>query len=300
MKKVAESAGISRSQLVARLGSESTQRRKHYAIRNDEELLPLIMAVVNERPTYGYRRICAVLNRQFTEQGRPQVNHKRIYRIMRQNDLLLPRHTGKRTRRAHTGRVATEASNQRWCSDSFEFLCDDGKRIRVVFAIDAHDREIISYIATTGGITSQHVQDLMLECVERRFASHSSPHQIEWLNDNGSCYTAKETKAFASYLNLNVCYTPVRSPESNGMSEAFVKTIKRDYVYVNSRQTADHAMRMLPVWIDDYNEKAPHKSLGMLSPREFIRRNIFLAESGEGGVAVAAITRPVNRSEEAL
>lgn len=283
MKRVAEAAGISRSQLSLRI-KEPLQGRKSYVMQEDTDLLPLIMAIVDERPTYGYRRICAMLNRKLKERGRPKVNHKRIYRIMRQNDLLLSRHTGKRTERSHTGKVSTKASNQRWCSDSFEFLCDDGKRVRVVFAIDAHDREIISYIATTGGITSQHVQDLMLECVEKRFASHSAPHQIEWINDNGSCYTARETREFAGYLNLNVCYTPVRSPESNGMSEAFVKTIKRDYVYVNARQTADCAMQMLPVWIEDYNDKAPHKSLGMLSPREFIRRNIFWAEGGVEGV----------------
>jgi transposase InsO family protein len=52
---------------------------------------------------------------------------------------------------------------------------------------------------------------------------------IEHLSDNGSPYTAKETRDFAAALNLVPCFTPVRSPESNGMSEAFVKTFKRDY-----------------------------------------------------------------------
>ena len=49
-------------------------------------------------------------------------------------------------------------------------------------------------------------------------------------SDNGSPYTAKETRVFAQALNLTPCFTPVASPESNGLSEGFVKTLKRDDV----------------------------------------------------------------------
>jgi len=51
-----------------------------------------------------------------------------------------------------------------------------------------------------------------------------APQPIEYLSDNGSAYTAKETRDFANALNPVPCFTPVRSPESNGMSEAFAKT----------------------------------------------------------------------------
>ena len=53
------------------------------------------------------------------------------------------------------------------------------------------------------------------------------------LRVNVSPYTAKETRDFAAALNLVSCFTPLRSPESNGMSGAFVKTFKRDYLRVN-------------------------------------------------------------------
>ena len=61
----------------------------------------------------------------------------------------------------------------------------------------------------------------------------------------------------------------MKSPESNGMSEAFVKTFKRDYVYVNELFSAADVMSKLPEWFADYNEAAPHKGLKMKSPREF-------------------------------
>jgi transposase InsO family protein len=57
------------------------------------------------------------------------------------------------------------------------------------------------------------------------------------------------------------------------MAEAFVKTFKRDYVYVNSVESAQDVMRQLPNWFEDYNENHPHKGLKMKSPRKFLRLN---------------------------
>ena len=70
----------------------------------------------------------------------------------------------------------------------------------------------------------------MLACVERRFATTRTSHPVQWLADNGSAYTARETLEFAAALGLVACFTPVRSPESNGVSEAFVKTLTQQSV----------------------------------------------------------------------
>jgi putative transposase len=58
-------------------------------------------------------------------------------------------------------------------------------------------------------------------------------------------------------------------PESNGMAEALVNTIKRDYVYTNDCETAEKVLKMLPDWFHDYNNIAPHSALGMISPVEY-------------------------------
>ena len=73
-----------------------------------------------------------------------------------------------------------------------------------------------------------------LEAIEKHFATARAPHLIEHLPDNGSCYTALETRQFAVALNLKPCFTPVKSPQSNGISEAFVKTLKRDYIKISN------------------------------------------------------------------
>ena len=94
MKAIADTMGVARSHLVERMKAGKPARCR-YDKADDAWLLPLIRELVDCRATYGYRRICALLNRKLEGMGKPSVNHKRVYRIMRQNGLLLTRHTGK-------------------------------------------------------------------------------------------------------------------------------------------------------------------------------------------------------------
>ncbi|MCZ5435929.1 DDE-type integrase/transposase/recombinase, partial [Escherichia coli] len=81
----------------------------------------------------------------------------------------------------------------------------------------------------SGGFDSEKVQDVMLGAVERRFCIELPASPVVWLTDNGSCYRANETRKFARMLGIEPKNTAVRCPESNGIAEIFVKTIKRDF-----------------------------------------------------------------------
>lgn len=272
MKRVCEALAVSRSNIAERGKGESSPQGR-YRMPDDGWLLPLIREVVDERPTYGYRRIHALVNKALRAVGKNPVNHKRVYRIMKQNGLLLARFTGRKTARPHDGKVVTLKSNLRWCSDVFEIACWSSEVVRVAFSLDCCDREVMSYVATPFWINGEMVRDLMIQSVEHRFGGIDKlPHQIEWLTDNAKYYLAHETVEFAKGINLIPCSTPVYSPESNGMAEAFVKTFKRDYVYIKDRPDARTVLAQLPQWFEDYNENHPHKGLSMHSPREYIRR----------------------------
>ncbi len=90
---------------------------------------------------------------------------------------------------------------------------------------------------------------------------------------NGVAPTVKDTHIFARHLGLKSCFTPVKSPQSNGISEAFVKTFKRDYVRVNPLPDAESVLSSIENRIEDDNENHPHSGLKWKSPREFIRAN---------------------------
>ena len=160
MKTVAEVIGVSRANLSERL-RERPQPPVGRPPLPDDELVAQIEAVIAELPTYGYRRVHAILKRQALAAGLKPANHKRVYRVMKVHGLLLDRHAGGVERR-HDGRIAVDERNRRWCSDGFEIGCDNGERVRVAFALDCCDREAMSFLATTAGISSNDVRDLMV------------------------------------------------------------------------------------------------------------------------------------------
>ena len=273
MNTVAATLDVARSHLAARLAQRtagrSPQRRGRPPLP-EEALLAEIETVIEDMPTYGYARVWARLRRKALTEGRAPANRKRVYRVMKVHGLLLERHAGGVERR-HDGRIAVSRSNLRWCSDGFEIGCDNGEKVRVAFALDCCDREAMGHVATTEGIKGEDVCDLMVTAVEHRFGKvNRLPQTIEWLTDNGSCYIAGPTRRFARDIGLEPLTTPVQSPQSNGMAEAFVRTFKRDYVAVNPTPDAKTVMAQLPFWFDHYNNLHPHKALGYQSPREFI------------------------------
>ncbi|MGN5414585.1 integrase core domain-containing protein, partial [Escherichia coli] len=99
-----------------------------------------------------------------------------------------------------------------------------------------------------------------------------SPPTICNSADNGSCYRANETRQFARMLGLEPKSTAVRSPESNGIAESFVKTIKRDYISVMPKPDGLTAAKNLAEAFEHYNEWHPHSALGYRSPREYLRQ----------------------------
>ncbi len=217
MKTVCEVLGVSRSNLAvkSKRPTEWVDRRKTPAL-DDGPLATELRGLVADVPTYGYRRVWALLRRSRGAQAQPRVNAKRVYRVMRTNGLRLerrPRHA--QSVRRHDGKIAVDRSNARWCSDGFEFRCDDGAPLRVVFALDCCDREAMSWVASTGGYTGDMVRDVMLQAVENRFhGALKTDGEIEWLSDNGSCYIADETLTFSRAIGLKPVTTPVRSPQS--------------------------------------------------------------------------------------
>ncbi len=79
-------------------------RATRYNALEDEALLPYIRKIADQRGSYGYRRITTLLNHRLLMEGKNKVNHKRVYRIMKLNKLLLPAY-GKKSTRTHDGKI---------------------------------------------------------------------------------------------------------------------------------------------------------------------------------------------------
>lgn len=109
----------------------------------------------------------------------------------------------------------------------------------------------------------------MLRSVEKRLGDKLPDTAVQWLTDNGSAYTAHETRRFDRELNLEPCTTAVSSPQSNGTAERFVKTMEEDYIAFMPKPDVRTAVQNLAAAFTHYNEHHPHSALGYLSPREY-------------------------------
>lgn len=271
--------GLARSHVkdLLKRSADWTDGRSHRTPSDDDRLLDELRHEIAELPSYGYRRACALVNRQRRETGASPVNAKRVYRVLAGAGLLLPKAPRRRhSTRRHEGRVAVSRSDLRWCSDGLEIKCDSGQTVTATFTKDCCDREVLAWRAWEGkGLPGEPVREMLIEAVERRFgAVEAVPagHELEFLSDNGGAYIAADTRALARSLGLKPINTPVCSPQSNGIAESFVNTFKRDYVARMDLSNARTVLAQLPAAFEHFNEVHPHSSLKMRSPREFRRQ----------------------------
>ena len=264
MSRVCAALGVGR----ATVYRAAAPRAPRYAKADDRAVAAQIRAVIRDRATYGYRRVTALVNGACGT----AYNRKRVRRVMELNGWTLPVRARRRSGRAHTGRVARDGSNERWCSDSFLVPCADGAVVEVGFVLDCCDRECIAALGQPVDLAGADIRALMGAAVAARFPAGRAAPVVQWLSDNEGMYTALETVIAAERLGLTPVTTPAYSPQSNGMAEAFVKTMKRDYVDGADLSSAGAVLDQLPRWVADYNGVAPHSALGYLAPHEYRRR----------------------------
>lgn len=274
---------IGRTLQLSRLSAwRQSRERPHFHRRaEDPQGLERVREVTRRRDRDGHRRVCARLNRLF----KTWCNRERTRRLMRRHGLQLPPTVRRRTGRAHVGTIETERPDMRGCSDVrgcrdvLEIGGWNGETVQVGVALDCCDGEALPDVAAARDRTGEDLRLLMSRAIRHRVPEAGrTAGPLQWLSDNGAISTALETPLLAGRLGLVPVTTPARSPPSNGMSEAFVNPLRRDYVEGAELWSAETVLAQGEGWIRGYNEEPPHSALGMKSPREF-RAEAALAAS---------------------
>lgn len=230
------------------------------------ELAEVIRNIIKERPvTYGYRRVHAMIR----ELG-IRCDSKTVHRYMRLKLWLSTERTKRKARERREGVVAVAEPNTRWASDITEINAWNGEKGRFSIVIDCADRQVIEYLWARS-IKGVDILAMVKRALLKRFEEGRIPRKgsLEFLSDNGPQYIKGELQQDLKELGFEVCNTPIRSPESNGIAESFFKTFKRDYVYQHECESFEDVGRKIGGWVEDYNTKAPHSALGMMSPSKF-------------------------------
>lgn len=231
----------------------------------DELLVLRIERLISMLPTFGYRRLWAML--RFREGIR--VNRKAVYRILKLKKWFV--HERRRTPRPRVkgNRSRAEASNQRWAMDVTHIDCGRDGWAHLAVVIDCHDREVIGYEFALRGRAKEAERALEEACIGRFGTLRPEGPTPLLRSDNGLVFQSRRFRAACKDYRLRQEFITPYTPQQNGIVERFFRSLKEECVWQHNFADFRTALRTIPNWLNWYNECRPHQSLGYRSPREF-------------------------------
>ena len=257
-------AGVSRAAFYRSWG-ESQPLREETALRDAVQRLALA------RRYYGYRRLGAELRREGWS-----VNHKRLLRIMREDNLLClrkPLFRPPTTDSRHSWRVwpnlarhlAPMAMNQLWVADiTYVRLAEAFVYLAVI--LDAFSRKVV------GWAMADHLRaELALEALEMALATRRViAGELVHHSDRGIQYACGDYITRLEAAGVQPSMSRAGCPYDNAMAESFMKTLKHEEVDASQYRDLDHARSAIGDFIETvYNRQRLHSALAYQSPMEF-------------------------------
>lgn len=147
VRVVREEAGLSERHACGLIGMHRGSWRYRRRERNDAGLRARLRELAADRPRFGYRRLYIFLRRERTESGelRWAVNHKRVYRLYREEGLAMQRRKRKRFRaEARVPAVVPRAVNEVWTMDYTHDELSSGRKFRTLNLMDGYTREALA------------------------------------------------------------------------------------------------------------------------------------------------------------
>ena len=211
------------------------------------------------RPRYGYRRLTILLQRE----GWP-VNHKRIYRIYGEEELLV--RTKRRKKRAAQRRLsplpATEPG-EHWSIDFVSDQLPDGRRFRVLTGIDQVSRECVCL-----EVAQSLPANAVTQALDQAMGIYGQPLVIT--SDNGTEFTSNIFDQWAYRRGIELDFIAPGRPMDNGFIESFNGKLRDECLNMHWFESLAEAKRIIERWRIEYNEVRPHSSLGNRAPAAYV------------------------------
>jgi len=237
------------------IGCERMMVRYRSRRPDDPELRERLRALAHERRRFGYRRLLIFLRREGFV-----VNHKRLFRIYREERLMVRKRGGRKRALGTRAPMAIPAlPNDLWALDfvSDQFVC--GRRFRILAIYDVCTRECLAAVADTSISGKRVARELDL-----LMAWRGRPKTI--VSDNGTELTSNAILAWASDSQVNWHYIAPGKPMQNGFVESFNGRLRDEFLNETLFRSLTQARIALEDWRRDYNTVRPHSRIGWLTP----------------------------------
>jgi putative transposase len=235
--------------------------------------------IAGMRRRFGYRRIGVLLERKGMS-----MNHKKLYRIYREEVLSVRRRRGrKRACGTRAPMPVAEHPNASW---SLDFVSDSfgaSRKFRMLAVIDDCTRECLCLVADTSLSGARVVREL-----SALIRIYDKPGCI--VSDNGTEFTSRAILKWADENTVAWHYIDPGKPQQNAFVESFNGSLQNERLDEEIFDSIDDARRKLALWRYDYNTVRPHSSLKNLTPQQ--ARQTFKQPEGSTPDALALNAEP--------
>lgn len=203
-----------------------------------------------------------------------RVNHKRIERLYGLLGLQLQtRRRKKRAAQARVFRGVAVGVDSRWGMDFVSDVLEDGRRFRVLTAVDLFSRECVIAEAEVSFTAAK-----VIECMQRLWQGGRVPQVITV--DNGSEFTSRQMDLWACEHQVKLDFIRPGKPIDNAFIESFNGRLRDECLNTKVFHTIEGARQEIESWRRDYNTKRPHSAIGDITPSEYAERYRNLASEG--------------------
>jgi putative transposase len=244
---------------------------KHSSTRSgtvvsDAQIEEWLMELISgEEQGYGYLLLteCLRVNHHLV------INKKKVYRLCKQLDILQPQrrkkiHYPRRLARNHT----ITGSNQLWQLDiKYGYVEGYGQFFYIADIIDVYDRSIVGYHIGTN-CEAKHVNEAVIRALRSRILPGATKPIIR--TDNGPQFVSKAFGELCEAEGITHERIPPKTPNMNAYIESFHVTLERDLLRKERFETFEEAFKAVQKYVEFYNNRRMHRSLGKRSPTSFM------------------------------
>jgi putative transposase len=236
---------------------------------DDPRLRERLVALARERRRFGYRRLLIFLRREGFV-----VNHKRLFRVYREERLMVRKRRGrKRAVGTRTPMPVPARPNELWVLDfvSDQLVC--GRRFRILAIYDVCIRRCLAAVADFSLSGKRVAREL-----DRLIAVHGKPRAIG--SDNGTELTSNAILTWTADSGVDWHYIDPGKPVQNAFIESFNGRLRDEFLNETTFTSLPQARAVLEEWRRDYNTVRPHSRIGWLTPDAYAAR--FTGQRGHG------------------
>ena len=238
-------------------------------IGSDLQLRDQIQRIALEMSAYGYRRMTAELSRRGVG-----VNHKRVLRLMREDNLLClrKRKFARTTDSNHSHLIYPNLArgivlsriDEVWVAD-ITYIKLLREFIYLAVILEAYSRRCMGW-ALGRRLESRLAVEALHMAISRRTVQPGLVHH----SDRGVQYASLEYTGLLKENEIQISMSRRGNPYDNAKAESFMKTLKMEEVYLYEYEDLEEAKNRIGYFLEDvYNQKRLHSALGYVPPAEF-------------------------------